>query len=187
MSKRLEDFIKMNRAEFDDLEPSADLWARIEKHLPAQEIEMKKRETKTFSLGFVMRVAATVILVMGVSFALYLRNTKKQGVDFAAINPVYAQQQIQYTSQIETQRTELKSIAKTDPQMYKEFSEEIAQMDSTYKEMNSDLATSPNQERVLHAMIRNLQIQTEVLNQQLNVVEQFNKMKKEQKNEIKNI
>ncbi len=97
-------------------------------------------------------MAAAVILVMGVSFAVYLRSTKKQGVDFAAINPVYAQQQVQYTSQIETQRSELKSIEKSDPQLYKEFSDEIAQMDSTYKDMNSDPATSPNQERVLHAI-----------------------------------
>jgi len=187
MSKRLEDFVKTNREEFDEMEPSADLWSRIEKELPAQYQEPKKREIKTFSLGFVMRVAATVIVVMGIGFAAYLRSTKKEGIDFAAINPVYAQQQIQYTSLIETKRTELKSIAKTDPALYKEFSLQIAKMDSTYKQLNSDLATSPNQERVLHAMIRNLQIQTEVLNQQLNVIEQFNQMKKEQNNETKNI
>src|SRR6185437_8067869 len=102
MSKRLEDFIKTNREEFDDLEPSADLWSRIEKHLPEQGGAIKKRETKTFSLGFVLRVAASVIVVMGISFVLYLRNEKKAGVDFAAINPVYARQQIQYTSIIET-------------------------------------------------------------------------------------
>jgi hypothetical protein len=186
MSKRLEDFIKTNRDEFDDREPSADLWNRIEKHLPAQ-YEPKKRETKTFSLGFVFRVAAMVILVMGIGFAYYIKNEKRKDIDLAAINPVYAQQQIQYTSLIETKRTELKSIAKSDPQLYKEFSTQIAKMDSTYKKLNNDLATSPNQERVLHAMIRNLQIQTEVLNQQLSVIEQFNQMKKEQKNEIKNI
>jgi hypothetical protein len=187
MSKRLEDFIKMNREEFDDLEPSADLWAKIEKHLPAQFEEVKKREIKTFSLGFVMRVAASVILVMGISFALYLRYSKKDGVDFAAINPVYAQQQMHYTSLIENKRSELKSISKTEPDLYKEFSGEIAKMDSTYKELNEELLTSPNQERVLQSMIHNLQIQTQVLNQQLNVIEQYNKMKNEEKNDSKNI
>jgi hypothetical protein len=187
MSKRLEDFMKMNREEFDDLEPSADLWSRIEMHLPPQESEIKKRETKTFTLGFVLSVAASVILVMGIGFAFYLNTQKKPGIDLAAINPVYAQQQVHYTSLIESKRTELKSIAKTDPQLYKEFSAEIAKMDSTYNKLNADLANSPNQERVLHAMIRNLQIQTEVLNQQLSVIEQFNKEKKDQKNEVKNI
>ena len=92
-----------------------------------------------------------------------------------------------FFAQIETQRTELKSIAKSDPQLYKEFSDEIAQMDSTYKEMNTDLATSPNQERVLRAMIRNLEIQTQVLNQQLKVVEQMKNMKNEEQHDVKSI
>jgi hypothetical protein len=188
MSERLEDFIKMNREDFDDLEPSADLWARIEMHLPPQYSEPQKREAKTFTLGFVLRVAAAVVVVMAISFVIYLRNTNNGGVDFAAINPQYAQQKIQYTSLIESKRSELKSsIAKTDPELYQEFNGEIAKMDSTYKELNEELLTSPNQERVLRAMIHNLQIQTQVLNQQLNVIEQFNKMKDEQKNESKNI
>jgi len=186
MSERLEDFIKMNRDEFDDLEPSADLWARIEMHLPPQDAELKTREAKTFSLGFVLRVAATVIVVMGVCFVFYVRNEKRGVVDLAAINPVYAKQQVQFTSQIETKRSELKSIAKTNPQLYQEFNAEIAEMDSTYKEMNNDLATSPNQERVLRAMIRNLEIQTQVLSQQLKVVEQMNNMKKEEQSDVKN-
>lgn len=187
MSKRLEDFIIANREEFDEVEPSADLWARIEKHLPPVGEEQKKREAKTFSFGFVMRVAATVVLVMAIGFALYLRNEKKQGIDFAAINPVYAKQHVQYTSLIQTQRSELRSIAKSDPELYREFSAQIAQMDATYKDLNNELATSPNQERVLRAMIRNLQIQTQVLSQQLNVLEQMKQMKNEQSNESKNI
>jgi hypothetical protein len=60
-------------------------------------------------------------------------------------------------------------------------------MDSTYNRLNKDLATSPNRERVLRAMIRNLQIQSEILNQQLEVIEQINQTKKEQSNDTKNI
>jgi len=187
MSKGLEDFIRTNREEFDEIEPSADLWGRIEKHLPPVTGEPKKREAKTFSLWFVMRVAASVIVVMGIGFGLYLKNEKKAGVDFAAINPVYAKQQGQYISMIADRRSELKSIAKSDPELYKEFSAQIAQMDSTYKEMNNELATSPNQERVLRAMIRNLKIQTDVLNQQLKVIEQMNEMKNENHVESKSI
>jgi nitrate/nitrite-specific signal transduction histidine kinase len=185
MSKRLEDFIKTNSAEFDDLEPGNDLWDKIEKKLP-QEVQ-QKREAKTFTLGFVMRVAAIVIMVMAVSFVFYLKSEKPAGVNLADISPEYAQQQVHYASLVESKRTELKNLTKNDPQLYTEFSGEIAKMDSTYKKLNSDLATSPNQERVLHAMIRNLQIQTEVLNQQLQVIEQFNQMKKEQSHGTKDI
>jgi hypothetical protein len=188
MSKRFEDFIKNNKEEFDEIEPSEDLWSKIEQSLSLQEELPKKRETKTFSLAFVLRVAASVIIVMGIGFGIYLQSQKgANGIDLAAINPEYAKQQMHYASLVETKLTELKSVAKADPQLYKEFSAEIAKMDSTYKKLNSDLATSPNQERVLRAMIRNLQIQTEVLNQQLSVIEQFNQMKKGKTNETKNI
>lgn len=187
MSKRLEDFMKANRGEFDDLEPSADLWLRIEKHLPAEGALPKKGEAKMFSLNFVLRVAASVIVIMGLCFVFYLRHEKRESVDFAAINPAYAKQQVHYASLVQLKRNELKTIAKSDPQLYQEFSGEIAKMDSVYKKLNTDLATSPNQELVLRAMIRNLQIQTEVLNQQLNVIEQYNQMKKDKKNETKSI
>jgi hypothetical protein len=187
MSKRLEDFIKANKEEFDELEPRMELWNNIEKNLQADVEQPKKREAKTFSLGFVMRVAATVIVVMSISFVLYLRSGKQAGVDMAAINPGYAKQQTQYMSMIANKRTELKTLAKSDPQLYKEFSTEIANMDSVYKKLNNDLANSPNQELVLRAMVRNLQLQTEILNQQLSVIEQYNQMKKDEGNEIKNI
>ena len=186
MSKRLENFIRNNKEEFDELEPDFDLWNKIEKGLAVKEAAAAKRETKTFSLGFVLRVAAIVFVVMTIAFVFYVRN-QKPAVNLTAINPEYAKQQKHYASLVANKRSELKTLAKTDPELYTEFSGEIAKMDSTYKKLNNDLATSPNQERVLRAMIRNLQIQTEVLNQQLQVIQQFNEMKKQQKNEIKDI
>ena len=185
MSKRLEDFMKGNREEFDDLEPSADLWSRIEKHLPA-EGTIPKREAKMFSLNFVLKVAASIIIVMGIGFFVYVHNEKRV-VDYASINPVFAIQQKQYVSMVASKRSELKSLTQNSPEMYQEFSKEIAKMDSTYKRLKTELATSPNQEAILQAMIRNLQMQTEVLNQQLNIIEHYNQMKKEEQNENKGI
>jgi predicted component of viral defense system (DUF524 family) len=128
-----------------------------------------------------MRVAATVIVVMTISFVFYVKsNRSAKTINLADISPEYAQQQAHYASLVQSKRIELKTISKSDPQLYKEFSGEIAKMDSTYKRLNIDLVTSPNQERVLRAMIRNLQIQTEVLNQQLQVIEQFNQIKKDE-------
>ena len=186
MSKKLDDFIRNNREQFDDLEPSAGIWERIENKLPPQFSHASKAR-KTFSLGFVLQVAASVILVMGIGFIMYLKTSAPKSVDLAAINPMYAKQQVQYTSLIETKRTELKTLSKSDPRLYKEFSAEIAKMDSTYNKLNSELINSPNQERVLHAMIRNLQIQTQVLNQQLSVIEQYNQTKETNNHDVKDI
>jgi hypothetical protein len=190
MSKRLENFIRDHREDFDDLEPCVDLWSRIEQQLPAEPVQQpKKKEAKSFSLGFVMRVAAMIVVVMGIGFAIYLHSASRRGVDLAAINPVYAKEHVQYASLVHAKRTELLQLASSDPQLYHEFSRDIAKMDSSYKKLNQALATSPNQERVLRAMIQNLQIQTEVLNQQLQVIEQFKEYKNQQQNnnETKNI
>jgi hypothetical protein len=113
-------------------------------NLPAEKEQPKKADAKMFSLSFVLKVAASVIVVMGVCFALYLRNTDKRGVEMADINPAYAKQQVHYASLVESKRTELKELAKSDPQLYKEFSKEITKMDSVYLKLKSDLANSPN-------------------------------------------
>ena len=56
MSKRFEDFMHDNNEEFNEIEPSADLWGKIEAQLNFLEQEQpKKREAKTFSLGFVLK------------------------------------------------------------------------------------------------------------------------------------
>lgn len=187
MSKPLEDFIKVNRAAFDDdMELRPEIWERIEQRINKAGL-LQKKKARTFSLAFVMRVAAIIVLFMALLFALYIKNQKLRKVDYAAINPAYARQQVHYASLVQTKRTELKTLTRDNPQLYKEFSAVIAKMDSGYKALNNDLATSPNQERVLHAMIKNLQIQTQVLNQQLNVIEQFKEFKNKQKNGTKNI
>jgi hypothetical protein len=112
-----------------------------------------------------------------------MRSSNKSEVNYASINPVYAQQQTRYVTLIASKRSELKTMSQSDPELYKEFSAETAKMDSVYRKLNNDLVTSPNPELVLRAMIRNLEIQTEVLNQQLNVIEQYNQMKKQNESE----
>ncbi len=178
MSKGLEGFIKQNKPAFNDREPEAGLWLKIEKRLPEQ--TQKNHAKRSFTLGFVLLVAAMVILVMGAGFIFYLQKQQAQPIDFA-------RQQMVYASEVESKRTELKAIAKSDPGLYREFNSEIIKMDSTYKKLNKELVASPDQERVLRAMIRNLQIQTELLNQQLDVIQQYNQTKKQENYGTKSI
>ena len=185
MSLPLEDFIRNNHERFDDVEPGDELWQRIERGLPRQTYNERLKK-KTFSFGFVLRVAATVVLITAICFIVYIK-TAGSRVDLAAINPEYAQQQAHYASLVESKRSELKVVTKADPQLYQEFDTEFTRMDSVYRRLKSELPVSPDREKVLRAMIQNLQMQTEVLTQQLNMVEQYNKMKSAQKNEIKNI
>jgi hypothetical protein len=53
--------------------------------------------------------------------------------------------------------------------------------------LKQDLPASPNQEETVKAMIQNLQIQIDLLNQQLEIIQQINQLKKEQVDDTQNI
>ena len=59
MNNRLETFVKENRKAFDIMEPSADLWAKIEQGLD------QKKKKKPVKLYLWMSAAAAVVVVFG--------------------------------------------------------------------------------------------------------------------------
>jgi hypothetical protein len=187
MSKRFEDFMKNNNDEFDEIEPSADLWSKIEARLDTLDAP-KKREAKTFSLGLRAKNGRIYHRGNGHRFRAYIQSKKAQKpLTWLPLTPSMPNSRCIMHRWLKPSLTSLKQHQKAIRSYIRSLAAEIAKMDSTYKKLNNDLATSPNQERVLRAMIRNLQIQTEVLSQQLNVIEQFNETNKDQKDEIKNI
>ncbi|WP_411273241.1 hypothetical protein [Daejeonella sp.] len=189
MKDRLENFIRENKKEFDQFDTPAPLWDKIAKQLDEKGINSSPavvKKEKVVRLSFLLKVAATIIIVLGVGFWGY-HYQKTEYADLSNIDPQLARQQIHYASLIETKRIELKQIEKEEPQLYSEFSSEIRKMDASYQKLKSDLPGSPNQEETVKAMIRNLQIQTELLNQQLSIIQQINNVKKEQNNETQRI
>ncbi len=189
MKDRLENFIRDNKKEFDQFDPPAALWEKIEHRLDQtnniQQTGALKPE-KVVKLSFLLKLAASVVIVMGVAFWGY-QYQKMESADLSNIDPQLAKQQVHYATLIEVKRSELKLIEKEEPQLYSEFSSEIRKMDASYQKLKSDLPGSPNQEETVKAMIRNLQIQTELLNQQLSIIQQINNVKKEQKHETQQI
>ena len=186
MSDRLENFIRNNRKEFEGFEPPVDLWERIEKRLDDQQKEVVKRAPKVIRVSNLIRAAAVIVAVLSVGLLLWKYQYEKSA-DISNINAQLGKQQIHYASMIEEKRSEIKQIEKKDPQLYQEFSSEIKEMDENYQKLKNDLSTSPNQEETVKAMIRNMQIQIQVLNQQLKIIEQVNQLKKEGQNETQSI
>lgn len=184
MKDRLENFVRDNKKNFDELEPPADLWSRIEKQLDHDQ-QIKKAE-KVVRLSILYRSAAVLIPILFAGLWFY-QYQYKQSVDLSSINPGLARQQVHYASMIELKQAELKHIEEEEPQLYREFSSEIRKMEESYKMLQKDLPLSPNQEETMKAMIRNMETQVKLLNQQLNIIKQINQVKKEQKNDTQNI
>lgn len=177
MSEHLERFIRDNKNSFDELEPPAGLWDRIDRALEEKE-RLKIKKGKVVRLSVLLRVAAVVAIVLTAGILLTIR-TGQKGISLSSVSPQLAEMQVQYAGMISERREEIRKVEKTDPYLYGEFSSEIRKMDTSYQRLNNELATSPNQEETVKAMVRNLQTQLEVLNQQLIVIQQIKQFKKE--------
>lgn len=193
MGKNLERFVRDNRNEFDAGTPSDAVWNRIEKNLP-QGVD-KKKPVRIGSVKWRwLSVAAAVILLLttallyfsprnggesvaGVQPADSKNEQQPADAEIASIDPDYANQVAQFTRVIDEKQGALKSLQKDNPSLYEQFSNDIARLDSTYSLLKRQLPVNPNKEELLQAMIYNLQLQIDLLNQQLSIIQKIKSAK----------
>lgn len=184
---RLERFVRDNREGFDVFLPQDSLWDRIEKQIPVQphEINLAKNPKRFTSPYFDWRVAAGILLTLGVGYLLFLNNqygvTRDPGVALNA--PGYARELNRYSLTIDEKRDEIIKLAKNNPELYKDFSADLQSLETSYKNLKSDLGSAPNKEALVQAMIQNLQLQVDLLNQQLIILQRFNNATKNHGND----
>jgi hypothetical protein len=195
-SNNLERFVRDNREAFDNMEPSAALWDKIGEAIG----EEKKSTTRVVRMSWARwAVAATLFLALAgtISYQLFW---KQQAADLPIaqqtdtpdagstatnvvdplvnqIDPQYAKLVSQFTEVIESKQNELKQIEKDDPELYNKFAGDIQKLDSSYHLLRSTLNANPNTEQLLQAMISNLQMQIELLNQQLTIIQKVKQPK----------
>ena len=182
MNNRLEQFIQDNREAFDNEEPRPQLW----KNLQARVLENQKDE-RVFHLSFLRWTAAAAVLIMLAGIFYYMEQRQDPTLAKAEpstspvttedvlneLDPNYAKQVYHFTQLIELKQTELKQIEKEHPELYHQFVKDINKLDSSYQALRTELPRNPNRELLLEAMIQNLRLQTELLNQQLSIIKQL--------------
>ena len=185
MSSNLEKFVNRNRSEFDTEHPSADVWSKIEKTLPV------KKDSKVFSLKDIYKfsaAAAIVCIVLTSVYFLYIRQqktetaqveTKTTNSELNGIAPEYIAEAKQVFNAIETRQEELKEATADNPELYKQFLEDIQLLDSTYNMLQKQAAHTANKDVIMKAMLQNLQLQAELLYRQLLITNDINKQKKQ--------
>jgi len=182
MSNKLKNFISDNRKAFDDERPSDKVWENIEASFSHTQ-KKKKKFILTPLYKWSMAAAAVLILASGVYFFV-IREPKEKIVtastetEIEKLAPEYAPQMNQFVKMIDTKQEELKLLAKEQPELYQQFTKAIHQLDSSYNTLKNQLSATPNREMLLEAMIQNLQLQLNVLNQQLNIIHQIKESKK---------
>ena len=196
MSKELKNFIDENRREFDDDLPSSSAWHQIERSIGAN------KPIKQFSVRDIYKwtAAAAVFFITATCFYfLVIRKnnndtavvkTDKSAVnsnttDISRMAPEYAAEATKIYRSIESQQQQLKAIAKEQPELYSQFSEDLATLDSSYRVLKTQAVQTPNRELIIRAMLQNLQLQAELLGKQLRILNEF-KNNKTEKNEENN-
>lgn len=175
MSNKLEGFVRDNKREFEVKGPSDALWSKIE-----AELDKKKPAKKTFKMYQWMSIAAMLVLTVGIYFG-YQYQRRSAEILVADINPGMGKKEVRFTSLIEEKRDSLQILADTDPALYKQFITDIGKLDNDYQELKKQLQTSPNKALVSKAMMKNLEIQLQMISQQLYIINQVNQYKKEEK------
>ncbi|KRT18163.1 hypothetical protein ASU31_02460 [Pedobacter ginsenosidimutans] len=171
MNNRLETFVKENRKAFDVMEPSAGLWAKIE-----QELDNKKKK-KPAKLYLWMSAAAAIVVVFGLAW-LYVGKLQNKDLEIADVSASYAKKEVHFAGLITEKRDSLAIFASANPELYKKFTADLKKLDEDYERLKAELPTSPNQTFVVKAMVKNREIQLQLLKQQLLIINQVDDYKR---------
>ena len=177
--KDIEKFIKENREAFDSYEPGDRVLKNLEKEFcaPAGSSGIIR------SIPWLKWSAAAAVIIFIAAGVIYFSSSEKNYAPEVASNSTdipaeYAEEVYHFTRLIELKHKELKKIRKDEPELYKKFSADITRLDSSYQVLKEDLRGNPNEELVLSAMIENLRIQIDLLNEQLTIIKKIKETKK---------
>jgi len=176
LDDRLEKFIKDNREEMDFKSPRNDLWGDIENQLKDNSKQIKLSKTVVY-----WRAAAVILLLITSWLVIDKFTTESNGiadVETVVFNPELEEAETFYITLINEKRGEISALSKKY-ELGKDFLNEIDRLDLMYSELKQEL-NGGDEDNLVDAMIRNLQLRIEILNQQLKIIQSIEKSQKDE-------
>jgi len=178
---RLERFIREQRSSFDDRNPPDSLWHKINGQLDSGGREV-------FMFRHLWKVAALFLFVV-VVWLLVDRQQQQEQLNLSQIETTQGidlrEVENYYIKLIENKQQEIRHFIDVYPEADDQLLSDINKLDSSYQELKKKLLQQPN-EKIIDAMVINLQTRIEILNQQLGILERIKQLK-EQGDETSNI
>lgn len=165
MGDQFEKFIMENRESFSDAEPSDKVWRGVEKSL---------NNHQSF-LSIAWKVAAMLFMVSTIYLIIDRNNQSMTG---PVLSDEFEEAEDYYVKLISLKKQEIKE--QLTPENQSQFLSDIDQLDSMYLELKQTYQTNASNDRVVDAMISNLQLRLNILNKQLEILENI----KDQNNEM---
>lgn len=179
MNDKLEKFIKSHRADMDHKEPSPELWIDI-----ANEISNETKQ-KSLTRSFVWWRAAAVLLLLITSLLVLEKFVSDPDHEEIVMNEQLMEAEGYYINLINQKQKEVVSLSQ-DLDLGSEFADEINMLDSMYSVLKKDMKHG-NEGNLVDAMILNLQLRIEILNQQLSIIQTIEDSKNEKIDEDETI
>lgn len=178
---KLEKFIREKRSSLDDRNPPEAIWKEIN-----DQLDSEGREVVMFR--HLWKVAAIFLFVM-VVWLLADRHQQQEQFNLSQIETTQGidlrEVENYYVKLIENKQQEIRHFIDVYPEADAQLSTDINKLDSSYQELKKKLLEQPN-EKIIDAMVINLQTRIEILNQQLSILERIKQLK-EQGDETSNI
>lgn len=173
MGDQFEKFIQKEREAFD-----------VESSVSAEErwksIDTKLNK-KRFSTQWIWKAAAVIFLATtAVLFVDRFSSTSEPVISNRYEEFVQAERF--YTSMISDKRKEISSYETEN--LSESFMLEVNRLDEMYEELKLTYRQNVNEDKLMDAMIRNLQLRIDILNQQLKILETLNSVKNEKVHNI---
>jgi hypothetical protein len=171
MKDSLKKFVDEHRQEFDHREASSRAWSRIESRLAGRQVTL-------WNNVVLWRVAAILFLGLSVYFfstrnvsQLPMRETAKLQGEFSDLESFYSEQieeKVELISHIQNFNDE------------EQFTQDLEKLEAMYLVLREQMKSNPS-EKVKDALILNLLVRIDLLNQQIKNIEDNKKEKMELK------
>lgn len=164
---KIEDFVRKHREEFDDAEPPARAWEVVAASLPA---EKNKRLWNSLNLW---RVAAMFFMALSVYLLIPKGNELSRKTE--ALNEFRDVEKF-YIQQISNKVSLIDQYQQTDG--LNGFTMDFQQLEAMYMVLKEEMRLRPS-EKVRDALVLNLLVRIDLLNQQLHKLEEERKVPNE--------
>ena len=178
----LEEFIKNNRRHLDKYDPPTGVMKRVLQRvnfIPLMGIRL-------------IRVAAVFLVLTATAFSFYYLGQKRKGSELESLSspdssPAFAQfreTENYYKNSVNALFRQAAPLLTSNPDIKKEYSQDIAHLDSIYLDIRKDLKDNVANQDVIEALIRNYRIRISLLEDMLNRLEGDKHNEKLKHNEI---
>jgi len=160
MNDALEKFIREHRNEFDNYEPSPDLWKKI-----VLKEEPEKFVINRIWLKSVFRLAA-ILLIIFISVFVYEKFFDHDNIKNTMVDPEIAslnETEAYYNIEIKNKLAELEQYSPEFSDVKYDVINDLKELDSVAVTLKSDLGTNINNQEVVMNLIENYRLKLQIL------------------------